>query len=267
LLRVDDRGVAYIDGGEFEFAVFIPSRQRTELIEGNPLLQVANVLVHESEVEAYSQAVGEHAAAVIGHDCQCMGQIMNRILDLGFGNERCRCSIRVDDDWGGLRWMFTRAQHWNETDPERLLHTIWAGIVLAHDVGAGLFGFNWTPKPWGRTALQPFLLRNPVQGNFLAVCDRDLRVHADLTSDEDSDTNLMALSRTSLIVTDQRWWNVDRGEGMGRMAGGMAGVRTDAEQVANLRRLEAYWPGVVHVNWEDGKSAYGMYTQTWTYDK
>ena len=267
LLRVDDRGVTYIDGGAFEFAIFIPSKGRTDLIREQPLLEVANVLVHESEVAAYKKAVAESGATVVGHDCIGMGAIMNRILDLGFANEKCRATIRIDDDWGGLRWMFTRAQHWNETDPERLLHTIWAGLVMALDLGAGLFGFNWTPKPYGRTALQPFLLRNPVQGCFLAVCDRELRIHGDLHTDEDSDTNLMALHRTSLILTDQRWWNIDRGDGMGRMHGGMADVRTDAQQRIDLAKMERYWPGVFHVNWDEPRNNAGLISQTWTYDK
>lgn len=266
LVRDSGRPVTYVDMGGWLMAVFIPSRKRTRMIADNPLLSVANVYVHESEVGTYQQALGLSCPCVIGHDFDRMPKIMNGILDLGWADPDCKVVLRLDDDMRGLRWTFTRGRPKDHKDPQFLLRVIWQTAIVCMDLGAGVFGYNTSPKPYARNCMQPFLLRNVVFGNCFGVVDRRLRSHTDLLTMEDMDLCLASLRDTSMILTDQRWHPIDGGQGVGHVVGGVADTRTSERHDADLRLLEKHWPGTFEVYWGE-KNEVGMTRSRMTIEK
>ena len=55
-LKRSNSGVTYVEAGNVTFAVVTPSRKREVLILGSPVLEFANVFVHESELPAYERS-------------------------------------------------------------------------------------------------------------------------------------------------------------------------------------------------------------------
>ncbi len=246
---VRSKGITYFEVDDWLMAIVIPSRRREGRVTAHPMLRVSNVLVHASEKESYKTALAPHEhGSLLTHTEHGMGRIMNQLISQGFQDERCRCVLRIDDDWRGLLWTMTRGRWPKYQRFEDLLGIVSQMARNAIEGGIGVFAINMSPKPQARSALLPFQLRTWATGNFMGVCNRDLRSH-DVVTMEDVDMSLQSLATTGMIWMDMRWHSINESQGMGRDKGGIADIRTFAQNDTDLQKMSEFWPGIVEPRW------------------
>jgi len=225
-------------------AVVVPSRKRESLLRKHPLREYATILVQNDEVDAYRAACGRDLC-VVGHNANGIAEIQTLMIAEAF-RAGADFVVRTDDDAVSMRWMWSRGGYMKSvTDPVEWLAIYASTGVMALDAGIAVFGYNRSPKPMARSALQPFVLRDWITGNVVGVTTPHVQIPPGMKTCEDVAISLSSLEQCGMILVDQRWYAQTKTLGMGFDAGGVSRDRTIAQHEHDLGVLANRYPGVV----------------------
>ena len=236
-------GGTAVDMEIVKFCVVVPSRRRSDSIVTMPLLPVANVFVHESEVETYERHFAKREVpfgTVRPHSQQGMPRIRNYMLEQMLTDE-VDFMFMADDDVRGLRLMMTRLSAPIIGDMRTILEVIATTGHTAKQFPVGIFGFHQSGVPRERRCQIPFYLRGWISSHACGVLDRDLRYDPRLRTHDDIDFSLQAIAKYGHAFRDERWY-VDCLPSVGwNSTTGMAAFRSTKEEEDALALLQAKW--------------------------
>lgn len=243
-----DDGVCVIQNGGadgYRFTLFIPSRKRQKRVVDHPLFEVANIIVHEDEYDAYAaefERLDVEPGSLITHDVQGLGRIHNRMLD--FRREDEDWQHHTDDDFAGMLYLQTfRPAKAKACEPQKIIDVWTHTYIAASDATAGVFVFAQSAIPNERHAYTPFSLRGWGMTACMGIIDHELRFDDNLPISVDIDFCLQAIAKRKYLWQDRRWWGWcnEKNTRTGADPGVLAGIRSQGIVDEVHRYLAKKW--------------------------
>jgi len=211
--------------------VVIPSRGRAQTIGAMTLalLPHALVCVEESEVDAYHRAVPD--AQLLPHPpLPGLPAIRNWILD-ALPDE---VIFMLDDDIEVVYSMVGKNPQAYRREAD-ILQIIENAALVAGEIGAGLFGFSQSGRPWAFTPQDPLHFDTWV-GTAIGVIGKQMRWDTRFALRGDVDFSLQQLLEKRVVYVDTRFFFFSRKRL--KASGGSTAFRSserDQQEMAYLR--------------------------------
>jgi hypothetical protein len=213
--------------------VVIPSRWREKDI-GSMSLSIfpgATVCVEESEVDNYTSC---GVTNLLPHPpLPSLAAIRNWII----GNVPDEMFFMPDDDIECVYSMVGKSFR-KYTDPAVIMQIVDNAGEIAFNIGAGLFGFNQSMRPYAFSPFQPIKFSTWV-GTAVGIIGKDIRYDTAFSLHDDFDFSMQQLLTKRIILCDQRFHFAGR-ERL-RNKGGNTKFRSSEREAAELNLLKHKW--------------------------
>lgn len=162
--------------------IYIPSYNRPSSVRTYELLGVGNIVVPESQAEAYRANYGDAVMAIPDHKDGSVNKKRNAIIDLIKKQQENGCAWTIDDDLRGIK----RKKENYLLEKNEILELFNKVELMAQDMGARFAGFDYSEDCMKLKDMAPFSLTKPVfhcvyiDTNDNLRYDERLRVQGDL---------------------------------------------------------------------------------------
>lgn len=224
-------------------AIVTPSRKREHIIATNPFLPIANVFVHESELDSYAGYFhGKqllHGSLSTHTAVGSIAKIRNAMIEATWCDE-VDMLMMCDDDVLGMRYIGGRVTYevrgWRNMMPN-----IMATALTAREMGAPMFGFHQSGRPQERSVMLPFEMRSWISTHTAGLFDRQLRFDPQAVSHDDIDYSLQAIAKHKYVWRDHRWYVFCVIEGHAKTEGGASSIRSKENELREVEYLREKW--------------------------
>lgn len=238
--------LATVSNGCEKFALVIPSRKRPHRVHQHPLFEYANVIVHESEVDDYSNEfdrIGRWPASLLPHQKNSYPAIANYVFAELDSPQIDWIQLTDDDFRAMLRLMTRNGKRSMEKRPDHIAAIWHQSFIVAKNLPTGIFVYASTAIPYERRAYKPFSLRSWGMAGAWGFIDRSVPFDEILNLNADLDMCLQMMVKWRFILKDNRFygWCEETGGKMASDVGGVANQRTRAAFERAFHYLQQKW--------------------------